>query len=359
MAGGYTALGAGKIYQDSFPDPPSWEEYWPSQLINRPDDPMPPVRPLNGIPYTGEFDWGPIDVEDEEMGDWQVTDWVIEQLRRDFRRPFFLACGIYRPHLPWYVPRKYFDLYPIDKVTLPEVCEEDLDDIPPAGRSFVGGQDHANVLRYDQWRFAVQAYLASISFADTCVGRLLDALDQSPYRDGTFIILWSDQGWHLGEKLHWRKFALWEEATHNVLMMAGPGIVPGGRCKAPVSLLDIYPTVTDLCGLSSPKYLEGRNLKDLLKNPGVQWQWPVVTTHRKGNHSVRSERWRYTRYADGSEELYDHTEDPMEWTNLASRSDLSDIKSDLARWVPEYDAPYDPVPERGLPPEIGKVGILE
>jgi arylsulfatase A-like enzyme len=344
MAHGYRVTGAGKIYHGGFPDPPSWQEYFPTQQNNKPDDPMPPNRPLNGIPNTAQFDWGPVDVPDEQMGDWKVADWVIQQLSRKYDRPFFLGCGFFRPHLPWYVPPKYFEMYPVDKVTLPNVNENDLDDVPPMGRKIAKPEgDHKKVIDYNQWRKAVQGYLASISFVDACVGRVIDAFDKSPHVDNTVIVLWSDHGWHLGEKLHWRKFALWEEATHNVFMVVAPGVTqPGHRCSRPVSMLDVYPTLIELCDLAPKKELQGKSLLPLLKNPQAEWQRPALTTHGRNNHSVRSEKWRYIRYSDGSEELYDHDKDELEWTNLAGDPKYAQVKKDLAKWLPETNAPDVP-----------------
>ncbi|MHB9027826.1 MAG: sulfatase [Candidatus Latescibacterota bacterium] len=337
MAHGYEALGSGKIYHDSFPDPPSWQEYWPSKTQPKPEDPLPEGRPLNGIPNTAHFDWGPLNVPDGEMGDRQVADWVSGQLGTRHERPFFLACGFFKPHLPWFVPPKYFDRFPAEKITLPYVKEDDLADIPPAGRKMARPEgDHANVLKYGQWQKAVQAYLASISFMDDCLGRVIDAFDKSPHRDNTIIILWSDHGWHLGEKLHWRKFSLWEEATRNVLLFAAPGITkPGQRCDATVNLIDIYPTLIDLCGLAKKPELEGVSLLPLLRNPKAKWDLPALTTYGRNNHSVRSDRWRYIRYADGSEELYDHYADDMEWTNLAGNAKYTEVKRNLAGFMPK------------------------
>lgn len=349
MAAGYQAAGAGKIYHGAFPDPKSWQDYYPSQGPYQSPDPVPPRRPVNGIPNTGHFDWGPLDVPDSAMGDAKVTDWIRDQLGKRPGKPFFLACGIYRPHLPWYVPRRYFEMFPEESIVLPEVNPNDLDDVPPAGRRMAKPDgDHAKVIEYKQWRKAVQAYLACIAFADEQVGRVLDALEQGPNASDTSVVLWSDHGWHLGEKLHWRKFALWEEATHNVLMIRSPGVTkPGGRCQRTVNLLDVYPTLLQLCDAPARKDVQGRSLMPLLANPGAPWAYPTLTTYGKGNHSVRDERWRYIRYADGSEELYDRSSDPLEWKNLAGQADAGNVKEQLRRWLPKHDAPESEVRSAG------------
>ncbi|HUT35034.1 MAG TPA: sulfatase [Planctomycetota bacterium] len=339
-AAGYTVLGRGKVYHhgtgEQFFTQKGWDHYIPKG-----GDPVPPKRPVNGIPNAAHFDWGPVDVSDEEMDDFKVATWVGEQLGKSYDKPLFLACGIFRPHLPWYVPKKYFDLYPLDKITLPNVNENDLDDVPPIARQIARPEgDHKKVIDHNQWRQAVQGYLASISFCDAMVGKVLDALDKSPHAKNTIVVFWGDHGWHLGEKLHWRKFALWEEATHAPFMMAVPGVTkPAGRCARTVSFLDIYPTLADLCGLERPKTLEGVSLLPLLKEPTGAWDRPAVTTYGKDNHSVRAEKWRYIRYRDGSEELYDEEKDPLEWTNLAAKPKSKEIKDKLAAWLPKVNAP--------------------
>ena len=349
MKHGYWAGGSGKIYHGPFPDPPSWNRYWPSPTKNKPNDPQPAKRPVNGIPKAAHFDWGPVDVADEKMGDHQVADWVIGQLGRKRDKPFFLACGIYRPHLPWYVPQKYFDLFDAEKLTLPNVPDDDLDDIPAAGVKMAQPQgDHARVLRHEQWRKAVHGYLAATAFADAQVGRVLDALDKSGQADNTIVVLWTDHGWHLGEKKHWRKFTLWEESARTPLMFVVPkGLakaLPGGtladvRVDRPVGLIDIYPTLLDLCGLAANPANEGRSLAPLLADKNAKWQRPALTTHGRNNHGLRTARWRYIRYADGSEELYDHEADPNEWRNLADNPKLAKTKKRLARWLPNTNAP--------------------
>ena len=349
MKHGYWAGGSGKIYHGPFPDLASWNTYWPSPTKNKPNDPQPPRRPVNGIPKAAQFDWGPLAVPDEKMGDHQVADWVIGQLGRKHDKPFFLACGIYKPHPPWYVPQKYYDLFDAEKLTLPGVPDDDLDDIPAAGVKMARPQgDHAKVLKHGQWRKAVHGYLAATTFADAQVGRVLDALDKSGQAGNTIVVLWTDHGWHLGEKKHWRKFTLWEEAARTPLMFVVPkglakplpgGTTAGARVDRPVGLIDIYPTLLDLCGLAANPANEGRSLVPLLANKKAKWHRPALTTHGRNNHGLRTPRWRYIRYADGSEELYDHKADPNEWTNLAGDSKNAKLKQRLAKWLPNTNAP--------------------
>jgi len=336
MAHGYRAVGGGKIFHGAFKERASWHEYF-----ERGGDPLPANRPLNGIPGAAHFDWGAVDAADEEMGDARVVHWASEFLQREHDAPFFLAVGLYRPHLPWYVPKQYFDRFDVQRVTLPEVPDGDLNDVPAAGvRMARPAGDHRKVTETDNWRRAVQGYLASIHFTDAMVGRLLDALDGSRYADNTIIVMWGDHGWHLGEKRHWRKFTLWEEATRVPLVIAAPGVTTAGtRCGRTVTLLDLYPTLCELCDLPLGEDLEGDSLLPLLTQPQAAWDRPAVTTHGRHNHTVRTERYRYIRYADGSEELYDHDHDPMEWTNLAGDEKLADVKQVLARWLPEVNAP--------------------
>jgi arylsulfatase A-like enzyme len=305
---------------------------------------VPDKRPVNGIPGTAQFDWGPLAVPDSEMGDMKVADWASNELAKQQDKPFFLACGFSKPHLPWYVPRKYFDMYPVEKITLPVVKEDDLDDVPSEGKRLaLRSGDHKKVTGHAQWKKAVQGYLASITFVDACVGRVMDALAASPHAKNTIVVLWSDHGWHLGEKLHWRKFALWEESTRNVFIMHVPGTTKaGGKCVRTVSAMDIYPTIVELCGLASKEGIDGRSIVPLLKNPASKWEHPAVTTYERGNHTVRNERWRYIRYHDGGEELYDHDKDEMEWTNLADKPEFAKVKQELAKWLPKVDAPDSP-----------------
>jgi arylsulfatase A-like enzyme len=335
MSQGYRALGAGKLFHH--PDEGIWDASIPVRFFPNPQDP-----PLNGIPNAENFDWGALPLDDQGMGDTGAVDWVIDQLGQSHDVPFFLACGLYKPHLPWYGPQRYFDQFPPDQITLPPVLENDLDDLPAAAReAALQNDDHQRVIATMNWRPAVAAYLAMIAYADGQIGRLLDALDASPHRDTTIIVLFSDHGWHLGEKFHWRKFALWEEATRIPLMIVAPGLTtPGSVCHRPVSLLDLFPTLADLCSLPRLPYLEGQSLVPLLSDPSLPWDLPAITTWGLTNHSVRTERWRYIRYSDGSEELYDHDHDPLEWYNLAFGGGQAEVRHTLAAWLPDReDAP--------------------
>lgn len=352
---GYWVGGAGKIYHGVYPDPPSWDEYWPSKTQNREADPKPRTLPANGIPGTGNFDWGAVEASTAEMSDAKVAAWVAAKLRETHDKPFFLACGIFRPHLPWHVPKAYLDRFPVDRIELPTAFARDLEDVPQAGVVMARpDRDHASVTEHGQWKRAVQGYLASVNFADEMLGTVLDALEASGRADDTVIVLWGDHGWHLGEKSHWRKFALWEEATRVPLLVSvpkgAPGLPEGTRNGStsgrPVNLLDIYPTLLELAGLDSPQELDGRSLVPLLRNPDLPWR-PTVTTYGRLNHAVRSESFRFIRYADGSEELYDHRVDPMEWTNLASDENYLAAKRELARWLPDTNAPEAPVQPAG------------
>jgi arylsulfatase A-like enzyme len=305
----------------------------------------PAGHPFNGIePFSHEFDWGVVDKPESAYGDVMAVDWAIERLQREAERPLFLTVGTFRPHIPLYVPRRYFDMYPLDEIRLPEVPEDDLADIPPEGQKLAAARraDLDKTIQAGQWKHFVQAYLASITFADDQFGRLLDALDSSPLADNTIVVFWSDHGWHLGEKRHVHKATLWEEATRVPFIVAGPGLAQGARCTRPVSLLDIYPTLNEFCGLPEKPELEGESLVPLLRDPNVERSTPALATLYPGQHAVRSERWRYIRYSDGSEELYDHSNDPNEWTNLAADPQYESVKREHARWIPATEVPPAP-----------------
>lgn len=334
LKAGYHVAGAGKIYHSMQYHEEEWSEYMSREGLSS-----------NG-PGVSKYDGYHVDkvhpdLKDDDLIDWHSTDYIIERLAKESDKPFFLACGLYKPHLPFVAPRKYYEGFPLDAIQLPPHIEDDLADIPPAGVKMAGpGKDHARFLKSGRWKAAIQSYLATCAYTDMNVGRLLDALEKSPHRDNTVVVLWTDHGWSLGEKEHWRKFALWEEPTRTPFIWVVPGVTrPGTRCSRTVDLMSIYPTLCDLAGLPAPDHVEGRSIVPLLKEPAAEWKFPAITTHGRGNHAVRTERHRYIRYANGDEELYDSVADPYEWKNLAAFPESAGIRRQLAAWLPGKEKP--------------------
>jgi len=331
---GYYTAGCGKIFH--YGEKRGWDDYRRGFGGKRPesvDAPGPGIRMKTGA----------IDTDDDrETAEGKLANWTIEQLNADHDKPFFIAMGLYKPHLPWVSPRKYYDQHPLDKVELPPAPADDLDDVPDAGKLFaeqlVGFRpwnDHAEVTAVEgAWRQLVRGYLASCSFSDANVGRVLDALAASPHADNTIVVLWGDHGWHLGEKSAWRKMTLWERGTRTPFIIRMPGQTVGQRVQAPVTLLDIYPTLVELCSLAIDQPLDGANLTPLLENPDADWNRPAIMSHGPGNFAVRLDQWRLIRYADGSEELYDIHRDPKEHTNLATDPAYDATRLKLREHVP-------------------------
>ena len=292
----------------------------------------------------GLMDWGTFPHKDEEKGDYKVASWAVDKLASKPVEPFFLSVGFFLPHVPCYATQKWFDWYPIESLELPPILLNDRQDTPRFSWYIHWDLPEPRLswmLDVDQLKPLVQAYLASISFIDAQVGRLLDALEASGKADNTLIVLWSDHGYHLGEKEISGKNTLWDRSTNVPLIFAGPG-VSQGKCHSPAELLDIYPTLIDLCGLSPLSGLEGHSLTPQLGNVDHPRKWPAITTHNHDNHGVRSKDWRYIRYADGTEELYDMAKDPNEWHNLADDPAYDNIKKEHARWLPKTSAPPAP-----------------
>jgi arylsulfatase A-like enzyme len=339
LASGYRTVGAGKIYHGYNSE--GREDTWSEWVGHFSTDGKQPAN-LNGL-NRAQFDWGPLSIPPEGMRDYKLTDWAIGELNKPSDEPLFLAVGYVKPHLPWYVPQEYFDRFPLEEIILPETAENDLSDIPPAGVKMAKPEgDHAAVLGGDEWEKAVQGYLATNSFLDDQIGRLLEGLEQSPRGQTMAVVLWSDHGWHLGEKEHWRKFTLWEEATRCVFAISIPGVTKAGSsCRAPVDFMSVYPTVCEIAGLPIPEHVKGPSLLPLLKDPRAKWNRPALTTHGRGNHGVRSPRYRYIRYEDGSEELYFHEDDPLEANNRANDTDpeIAEIKTKLGRIIPKKEVP--------------------
>ena len=337
---GYQTIAAGKIFHDNIPANERAKEFniWgeieaykntPVQkFVNTPD----PIKLM---------DWGAFPAKDGDHDDAKLTDWAITQLNAKPQQPFFLAVGLRLPHVPLYAPQAWFDLYPEDTLIMPPVKEDDRDDVPEFAwyLHWKLPEPRLSWLRANnQWRPMVRAYLATVSFMDYQVGRLLDALDANGQAEKTIVVLWSDHGWHLGEKGISGKNTLWERSTRVPLIFARPGVAVAARCERPVELLDLYPTLLELSKLPSQPALEGHSLAPLLKNANAKRRWPAITTHNQNNHAVRSERWRYIRYANGSEELYDHRSDPNEWTNLARDPRYAKVIAEHRRWLPKINA---------------------
>jgi arylsulfatase A-like enzyme len=356
---GYSVKGGGKIFHalewftgdtDGFNDSKCWDEYFPSisrQMPQRilPDGDLPLVkrgRNAKGEFYPLEFfDWGPLGKTVEEMPDHKVIDSAINELGDKHEKPFFLAVGIFRPHIPWYVPQEFFDLYPVEDIELPYVKQGWLNNLPTASRESGAIRRHWHnwVLENEEWEEAIQGYLASVSYADYELGRLLDNFRESQYYDNTIVILWTDHGFHLGDKDTWEKFTLWEESTKVPLIIRIPNVTdPGSQCAQPASLLDLYPTIVDILGEEPLPHLDGVSLLPQLLDVDTKRKEPAICTNEWNNHSIRSERFHYIRYANGDEELYDHYVDEGEWDNLAKNPEYQDVIRELRTWLPTENA---------------------
>ena len=338
---GYYVAGAGKIYHSSGYYPGEWNDYFDERGLNRlgSEEDKPAAKGAKGIDKEEGFQI-PVahDLKDEDLADWHITSYCIEQLGKKHDKPFFLACGLHKPHLPWVVPRKYYDLFPVETIQLPPYKEDDLDDLPAAGVRMARPEgDHKRILDSGRWKEAIRSYLACAAYTDMNVGRLLDALEKSKYQENTIIVFWGDHGWHLGEKHHWRKFTLWEEATRSPLIWIVPGLTKDGiLCDRTVDFMSIYPTLCDLAGIAKPEHVQGVSIRPFgWPIPQTPWTTPAVTTYGYQNHSVRTEGWRYIHYADNSEELYNEVQDPYEWTNL-TRSDQAPSRiKELSESLPQ------------------------
>jgi len=338
---GYWAQGFGKVFHGS-----DWQSW--NKDIAQGSNPKPIIpAPTNNIYsktsplWQRNFDWYALPNGPEEMDDYRLAT-LAEQFLSQYNKnnPFFMGFGTFLPHTPLYVPKQYFDLHPLSQVELPLILNNDFDDIPPEAFEAYGLNSryhvpHSLVQSKGQWSQGVQAYLAATSFADDMVGKVLTALENSPYKDNTITVLWSDNGWHLGEKLHWKKNTLWSEATHVPLMISIPGYTDtGGRISDAVSLVDLMPTLFELCNITSNHKLDGTSLLPFLEQPSQPQERHAISTWNPGNHSVRYKHYRYTRYRYGGEELYDLKSDPNEWTNLALDTNYSVIKQHLKGLLP-------------------------
>ncbi|QQE10715.1 sulfatase [Planctomycetota bacterium] len=337
---GYLTLGIGKIFHKHAPDGLLDISGGREQGFG----PKPPQR-LKWNRKGTSTDWGPFPERDEQMPDYRSAKWAIEKLNQDYDKPFFLSVGFLRPHVPWHVPQKWFDLHPLESIQVPRYLPGDQDDVPETSRIIaevpvMPTTDWA--IENNEWKNILQAYLASTSFVDHYVGKVLDALENSPYANNTIVILWSDHGYHLGEKNRFAKHSIWERSTRAPLIIKLPNQTQGQRCNKPVEMLDIYPTILELCNLPKNPQNEGFSLTPLIKDPfNPNWNHPAITTYGRNNHAIRTQQYRYIRYADGSEELYNHNADNDEWYNLANNPQFADIKLDLQKHIPKTNMKWD------------------
>ncbi len=352
---GYHTIAGGKVLHHGFRrelapviDRKLIEGYFgkrPSQTVSLPDG------------WSRAWDWGEYPKSDGDAKDMQLAQNAAKALRENHDKPFFMSVGFFRPHVPLLVPPKWFELYDRDSIKLPRAPKSDMDDIPMNFQrinDYALAPTHEEVLKSNSRRSLTHAYLASVSFVDACVGVVMEALKAGPHAENTIVVLWSDHGFHLGEKQHWAKRTLWEESTRVPLLISGPNIKPGQACFEPASLLDIYPTLVELCGLEPPSKLDGVSLGPQIRDPKTKRKRPAITSSYFGNHSVRTRHWRLIVYADGAEELYHHEVDPDEFHNLAGDAEYRSVRDELAAWLPKNAAPEFKVKSERLRRRGGK-----
>ena len=340
QAHGYRTYSTGKIYHGGYGRGKHDQEF---QVLGPPSGVTAwPKKKLVDTPTKHKLvDWGIITQDDKEQSDYQVASWAVQQIQQSPQEPFFLSVGFFLPHVPCYATQQWFDLYPEETLKLPPMLRGDRDDTPRFSwyLHWTLPEPRLDFLeKANQWKNLVRSYLACVSFVDSQVGRVLDALEKSGVAENTIVVLWSDHGWHLGEKRITGKNTLWDRSTRVPLIFAGPGVAQDVRCNSPAELLDIYPTLIDLCVLPENSAIEGHSLLPQLQNAESPRQWPAITTHNHDNHGIRTERWRYIRYANGAEELYDMQNDPNEWHNLAGNRKHQAVKDRLAQWIPSSSA---------------------
>jgi len=342
---GYFAGRIGKMYHYNVPasvgtdghdDPASWElELNPAGVDRLEEQPM--ITSLVPGQFGPTLSWHASSHPDERHTDGLIArdaEWVLERMARQRERPFFLAVGFFRPHTPFVAPKApYFEHYPEAEMPVVRGVEDDQADIPAAALASARREEAA--MSDAQRRQAVQAYYASISFMDAQVGRVVDALDRLGLADDTVIVFTSDHGYHLGEHGLWQKRSLFEESARVPLLIVAPGISKANTTvAAPVSLIDLFPTLAELCGIPAPANLQGQSLVPMVRDPSAIGRgWALTQTAHNGvsGYSLRTPRWRYTEWNEGeARELYDHDVDPRELANLASSAAHAQIIEELA-----------------------------
>ncbi len=347
---GYYVAGGGKLFHGYHFNEEvkgrGFDEYFPSKTQDLPS--FEGLKFSSKLPLGGwarQADWGPChpDVTVDYHPDGITANWAKKKLLGgELQEPFFLGAGIFQPHLPNYAPQEYFDRFPLEEIELPEgYREDDLEDVPAAHSKMAHNPWLQRIRKTGQWKPAIQAYLACTAMVDDLIGQIVRALEKSKYTDNTIIVLWSDHGFQLGEKERWAKYSLWERATRVNMIWVAPGATtPGTTTAKPTNLLDIYPTLASLAGLEPPEgQLEGKDLSVLMKNPNASWDDTTVTTFGYKNYGVRSDRYRYIVYEDGTEELYDHNKDRWEWKNLAENPEYAEVKEELREELPTHHEP--------------------
>jgi len=333
---GYKTFSTGKIYHGGYGRKKNDREF---NVIGPPAGvgAKPPKKLVNTPNPHPLVDWGTFPHKDEEKGDWKVASWAVDQLNQKPQEPFFLSVGFFLPHVPCYATQQWFDLYPTETLQLPPVLDDDRNDTPRFSwyLHWKLPEPRLKFLKEaNQWHNLVRSYLACTSFVDSQIGRVMDALQKNNLAENTIVVIWSDHGWHLGEKLITGKNTLWERSTRVPLIFAGPGITEGAVCTRPAELLDIYPTLIELCDLPPRTDLEGHSLVPQLRDAGTPRKWPAITSHNRNNTSIRTENYRYIHYADGSEEFYDMQQDPAEWKNLIEDPNYSKLIEEHRAWLP-------------------------
>ncbi len=341
---GYETIAIGKLFHNGYTPNPNQTEFqtagpWDDDMFG----PYPEKRnhKIDGLARANPaYDWGLVYKSDEVTKDHEYTTWAVEQIAKPREKPFFMGVGLTKTHLPHFAAKSYEKQFPLDTIQLPPISDNDLDDVPAFGASLNRAPampSHEWVMKNNALPGMVQAYLACVAEVDKQVGRLMDALEASGEADSTVVVLTSDHGFHRGEKQQYEKWTLWERSTRVPLIISAPVAKKGGECIEPVELLDIYPTLVDLCGLPSYAVLEGVSLRRQLEDPSSERTRPALTTWYPKNHSIQTRQWHYIRYADGSEELYDKARDPNEWNNIAGSKPVRSIIEDLARWLPTHN----------------------
>jgi len=365
--GGYRTFGGGKLFHHpkGFADLRGWDEFfvrteeqkqkgWPLNSWQMADEEIIPQPFPNSIynrtdrPTKAKWflEWGKVLNENEEkMADTIRTEWACDLLKKKHDKPFFVGIGLYAPHFPNYCPEKYFDLYDRDKLVPPAYKADDLDDLPPAIRKakIARGRIHKHLEQIGAVKDAIHGYLACVSYADAMLGRLMKAIEEGPNSNNTIIVLWSDHGYHHGEKMDWGKHTLWQRTSGVPFIWAGPGIKRGATVDSTVSLIDMYPTLIAQCGLPAVKGLDGTSLAPVLRNPAVAGDRNILLPGMSpGEYAIINRNWRYIHYKDETEELYNVRQDPNEWYNLAGNSDYEKIKARLRAAAPTTFAKTGP-----------------